>query len=152
MTAVVRYTNDQRQDAGMMWMSLGSYTEVSEKTGIHVNTLRGWERTADEFWERGKRLCQNRIDRQVTGKFNRMIEKGAEHVIKILEDPERADKERLKDIAWIVYCAYDKVQGIKSTEESKDKESLEAQLKRMQREFERMAKDRRPNLSVVGEE
>jgi hypothetical protein len=153
------YTNEQRIDAVVNYMILGTLSKTSEACGIPLTTLYDWKKT--EWWEPLAVEARNEKEDEHHAAFSRIIDKATKRVedalehgeTKMLKTKDGYEKHLVpvgaKDALMIAAISYDKKrlsENLPTSITSSDNKGIEAKLIELSNKLERR------EVSVVSEQ
>jgi hypothetical protein len=159
-----KYTNEQRIDAVVNYMVLGTLSKASEACGIPLTTLYDWKKT--EWWEPLAVEARNEKEDEHHAAFSRIIDKATKRVEDALEHGETKlvktkngyEERRVpvgaKDSLMIAAISYDKKRLSEnlptSITQSDTGKSIQAQLEELSERVQEQ--ERLANAKLVSEQ
>ena len=88
-----KYTDEDRRQAVVLYLTLGTNTAVAKELGCGQTTISNWRRT--DWWEQESvRVCQE-IEDEFRAKLRKVALKGAERALTCIEEGTVTGKESM---------------------------------------------------------
>ncbi len=141
-----KYTDEDRRQAVVLYLTLGTNTAVAKELGCGQTTISNWRRT--DWWEQESvRVCQE-IEDEFRAKLRAVALKGTELALECIESKELKGKEAMVTAG----IAYDKLRLSENrpTTISATSDGIQAKLKEISKRT--LELEQQANAKLVSEQ